>query len=99
MEEKDNEFIENVTEFVKYWHEGQKDKGGEEYYKHPMYVGQVSNYVAGRMGKDIIFKTKCFILGCCHDLLEDTECTIEDIQNFLYDNDMRNAYFYCGNFE
>lgn len=99
MRDEIDQFAEKMTEFIKYWHKGQKDRGGEEYYKHPLYVGKNSNYVAGVLRKDIAFKTESFILGCCHDLLEDTNCTIGDIQRFLYENDIHNAYFYDGNFE
>lgn len=99
MDKRDEQSMKNLYEFVGRWHEGQTDRGGQPYINHLKYVGNLSAKVAQEMGKDNEFVLKCFVLGLCHDLLEDTKCNIKDIQNFLYHEEIANAYFLCGHFE
>ena len=49
-------------------HKGQKDKGGEDYFKHPL---AVSNKLSGEKDK---------IVALLHDVIEDTDVTVNDLK-------------------
>ena len=49
-------------------HKGQKDKGGEDYFKHPL---AVSNKLSGEKDK---------IVALLHDVIEDTDVTVNDLR-------------------
>ena len=49
-------------------HKGQKDKGGEDYFKHPL---AVSNKLSGKKEK---------IVALLHDVIEDTDVTVNDLK-------------------
>lgn len=49
-------------------HKGQKDKGGEDYFKHPL---TVSNKLSGEKDK---------IVALLHDVIEDTDVTVNDLR-------------------
>lgn len=49
-------------------HKGQKDKGGEDYFKHPL---TVSNKLSGEKDK---------IVALLHDVIEDTDVTVNDLK-------------------
>ncbi|MBE6122275.1 MAG: TIGR02452 family protein [Erysipelotrichaceae bacterium] len=49
-------------------HEGQKDKGGNPYFLHPVFVSQHLETIAEK------------IVGLLHDVVEDTDITIEDLR-------------------
>jgi metal dependent phosphohydrolase len=49
-------------------HKGQKDKGGEDYFNHPL---TVSNKLSGEKDK---------IVALLHDVIEDTDVTVNDLR-------------------
>ena len=49
-------------------HEGQKDKGGNPYFLHPVFVSEHLETIAEK------------IVGLLHDVVEDTDITIEDLR-------------------
>ena len=53
-------------------HQGQKDKAGADYINHPVTV-------ASNVGDD----ESAMIVALLHDLVEDTDVTLEDLQEFL----------------
>ena len=63
--------IEKCIEFMKKKHEGQKRKHGTPYYTHPL---AVSN-----MLKEKGYGEEYQVAGLFHDLLEDTDCTEQEI--------------------
>lgn len=63
---------------VKY-HRNQKDKGGNPYIEHPLWV--MSN-VTG---------IKCKIAAVLHDIVEDTKITIEDLKIYGFDDEIVDA--------
>ncbi|MEX0609273.1 MAG: hypothetical protein WD016_11820 [Balneolaceae bacterium] len=65
-----------VLEFVKQEHGDQQRKYSDEpYWKHLVRVAEISNkYLKGGEGVEV---------ALCHDLLEDTECTEEQLYNQL----------------
>ncbi len=63
--------FEECVEFIKSKHNGQKRKHGTDYYLHPLRVSE--------MLKEKGFNEYYQITGLFHDLLEDTDCTYEDI--------------------
>lgn len=63
---------------VKY-HKNQRDKGGNPYIEHPLWV--MSN-VTG---------IKCKIAAVLHDIVEDTEITIEDLKVYGFDDEIVDA--------
>ena len=67
-----DEDIEKALNFCITYHEGQYRKSGEEYAVHPILVANIVAYYGG--DKEMI------IASLLHDVVEDTECTIEDIK-------------------
>lgn len=63
--------LEKCIEFIKEKHEGQKRKNGTPYYTHPMAVCN--------MLKENGFGEDYQVTGLFHDLLEDTNCTEQEI--------------------
>ena len=63
--------LEKAIEFMKQKHEGQKRKHGTPYHTHPLAVA--------KMLKEKGFPIEYQIAGLFHDLLEDTNATIEEI--------------------
>lgn len=65
--------------FVKNKHEGQKRKyTGEDYYTHPLAVAHI-------LDDGVCYRIKYGTeIALCHDLLEDTDCTIGELLDFLY---------------
>ena len=76
VEDYNPEEIENVTKAYKFaeaMHEGQYRQSGEPYITHPLHVA----YILAEMHADGC--TLC--AGLLHDVLEDCECTKEEIAN------------------
>ena len=69
--------IGRAIERIKKAHSGQKDKAGEDYYKHPI---QVARLVEG--GYSYI------MVALLHDIVEDTETKLEDLH---YDDEIVSA--------
>lgn len=66
--------IEKAIEFMKQKHRGQKRKQGTPYHTHPLAVAKLL--------KDKGFPIEYQIAGLFHDLIEDTDCTYEEIISF-----------------
>ena len=63
------ELFQVALKIAKNAHQGQKDKSGQPYLSHPIAVSE--------MGKTIQEK----IVGILHDVVEDSEWTLEDLRN------------------
>ncbi len=70
--------IEEIKEYVKNKHEGQKRKQGTPYYFHP--------YAVAEMLKSKGFNEEYQIAGLLHDTLEDTNATKEEILKLTNEN-------------
>ena len=66
--------LEKAIEFIKQKHAGQKRKQGTPYHTHPLAVAKLL--------KDKGFPIEYQIAGLFHDLIEDTDCTYEEIISF-----------------
>ena len=58
--------------FAKKWHDGQTRKTGEPFYSHPLAVAEIAS--------EYYFKTDVIVAAVLHDIVEDTECTVKDIE-------------------
>ncbi|MEZ2142224.1 GTP pyrophosphokinase [Bradyrhizobium sp. DN5] len=67
--------IEQTIAFIKSAHAGQVDKGGVEYWKHPVSV-------MNRLGPDA--SIECKLVALLHDVIEDTRYTAEDLLRLGY---------------
>ena len=70
------ERIRRAFEFANSAHAGVKRKSGEPYIIHPLAVAQI---VSGEMG----LGATSIISAILHDVVEDTDYTLEDIQNLF----------------
>lgn len=73
---KDTELIRKAFDLAKESHKGVKRKSGEPYIVHPIAVAKI---VTAEMGLGVTSIT-CALL---HDVVEDTEYTLEDIEHFF----------------
>lgn len=64
--------LHKVIDFVTFWHSGQKRSNGSDYINHPLSVMNRLHF-AGIKDKDVLYT------ALCHDLLEDTSVTPEEI--------------------
>lgn len=69
----DFELIERAYDFAAKAHEGQKRHSGEPYITHPLAVARIL--------ANLELDQETIIAGLLHDTVEDTEVTLEDIQN------------------
>ena len=60
-------------------HKGQKDKGGEDYFKHPL---TVSNKLSGDKEK---------VVALLHDVVEDTDVTVNDLKEAGFSDEVVSA--------
>jgi (p)ppGpp synthase/HD superfamily hydrolase len=67
--------IEDTIAFIKSAHAGQVDKGGVEYWMHPVSVMH-------RLGPDA--SDECRLVALLHDVIEDTRYTAEDLRTMGY---------------
>jgi (p)ppGpp synthase/HD superfamily hydrolase len=67
--------IEDTIAFIKVAHAGQVDKGGEEYWKHPVSV-------MNRLHPDASYDAK--LVALLHDVIEDTEFGPADLNQMGY---------------
>lgn len=72
--EKDRELIKKAFELAKEAHKGSKRKSGEPYIIHPIEVAKIVTTEIGLGPKSVA----CALL---HDVVEDTDYTLEDIEN------------------
>ncbi len=70
----DQEMIRKAFHLANEAHKGMRRKSGEPYILHPIAVAKIVTYEIGLGAKSVI----CAIL---HDVVEDTEYTVEDIEN------------------
>jgi GTP pyrophosphokinase len=73
---KDTELIRKAFDLAKESHKGVKRRSGEPYILHPIAVAKI---VTAEMGLGVTSIT-CALL---HDVVEDTEYTLEDIEHFF----------------
>lgn len=71
--------IDDTIEFIKRAHMGQFDKGGVEYWKHPVSV-------MNRLPPDASLNEK--LAALLHDVLEDTEYTAQDLLTLGYPHEV-----------
>jgi guanosine-3',5'-bis(diphosphate) 3'-pyrophosphohydrolase len=69
------ERIKNAYQFAAKAHEGQKRDSGEDYIQHPLEVGNILF--------DLGMDTTSIVASLLHDVVEDTETTIEDISKLF----------------
>jgi (p)ppGpp synthase/HD superfamily hydrolase len=67
--------IDDTINFIKIAHAGQFDKGGVEYWKHPVSVMY-------RLGPDA--SEDCKLGALLHDVIEDTQCTEASLRDLGY---------------
>ena len=70
-----NEQLEIAIELASKYHKGQIDKGGNAYILHPL---EVMNNVDRMESK---------IVAVLHDIIEDTECTVNTLREWGIDED------------
>lgn len=70
------ELIRKAYLFAKESHEGQTRKSGEPYIIHPIAVAQIVN-------NDMQLGAAPVMAALLHDVVEDTDCTIEDIESMF----------------
>ena len=72
--------FEDTVRFIQKAHEGQTDKQGEEYWKHPVQVaGIVATMFNGTEDEKIA--------ALLHDVTEDTNYTIDDLRQMGFSSD------------
>ncbi|MRT91813.1 bifunctional (p)ppGpp synthetase/guanosine-3',5'-bis(diphosphate) 3'-pyrophosphohydrolase [Ancylomarina sp. 16SWW S1-10-2] len=70
--------IEKAFHFACEAHKGVRRKSGEPYIIHPIKVAEIA-------AKEIGLGTKSIVAALLHDVVEDTDCTIEDIAHHFGD--------------
>jgi guanosine-3',5'-bis(diphosphate) 3'-pyrophosphohydrolase len=78
FEQIDNLSLDRAVEFAMEAHEGQFRKSGEPYIVHPILVGTLVAKVSG--------DETMVIAGILHDVVEDTEKTVEEIRDIFGDD-------------
>ena len=75
-ENADFEMINRAYKFAEEHHKGQKRNSGEDYIIHPLNV----SLILAEMNMD----TATIVAGLLHDVVEDTDVTLEDIKEKTY---------------
>lgn len=70
--------IEKAKTMCMYWHAGQKDKSGKEYFEHPFAVAEMVKH-ADVSGMTYLEYETAICAAYLHDVLEDTDCPISDM--------------------
>ncbi len=78
LPEKDREEIKEAAEYIIKKHEGQYRKSGEPYYIHPI--------EASKILADLKLDKTTIISGLLHDVVEDTDTTLEEISEKFGDD-------------
>lgn len=76
ISDKNKEIIRKAFEFAKSAHEGVKRRSGEPYILHPIAVARIAT-------EEIGLGTKSIIASLLHDVVEDTDYTVEDISTMF----------------
>lgn len=71
--EEDLKLIKEAYDFAAFNHEGQFRQSGEPYVTHPLNVA----LILASLG----FDSNCIIAGLLHDVVEDTDVTIEEVES------------------
>src|SRR4051812_4881954 len=74
--------LESTIEFIKHAHAGQVDKGGTDYWRHPVSV-------MNRLRADA--SEECRMVALLHDVIEDTAYTAEYLRQMGYSAAVVNA--------
>lgn len=74
QDEENRKLISKAFQFASDAHQGMKRKSGEPYIVHPIEVARIVN-------QEIGLGVKSVVSALLHDVVEDTEVTIEDIEN------------------
>lgn len=75
-EQKNIDLIDKAFHFACKAHSGVRRKSGEPYILHPISVATIS-------AKEIGLGTKSIVASLLHDVVEDTEYTVDDIENLF----------------
>ena len=76
MTEESMKMIRRAFEFAREAHQGVRRKSGEPYILHPLAVAKIAV-------KEIGLGTKSAVAALLHDVVEDTDYTVEDIANLF----------------
>lgn len=74
--EESVKLIRRAFEFAREAHQGVRRKSGEPYILHPLAVAKIAV-------KEIGLGTKSAVAALLHDVVEDTDYTVEDIANLF----------------
>ncbi len=74
----DIEQINRAIYYAKKYHANQKRDSGELFYSHPLAVAE--------MVSDYLFDTDAIIIAILHDIVEDTDVTVEMVKEWFGDN-------------
>jgi len=74
--DESKKLIRRAFEFSKEAHQGVRRKSGEPYILHPIAVAKIAT-------KEIGLGTKSVMAALLHDVVEDTDYTVEDIANLF----------------
>lgn len=73
-----------ILDFATKKHEGQvRRNSGLPYITHPIAVADMAESYGSSNGDDRLYLEMLWTVGLCHDLLEDTDCTIEELEDIL----------------
>lgn len=73
---ENKQMIRQAFEFANDAHKGMKRRSGEPYILHPIAVAKIT-------AKEIGLRTKSVVAALLHDVVEDTDYTVEDIANLF----------------
>lgn len=79
VDDRDYERLKDAFEFARQAHQGQKRKSKEPYITHPIAVARIA---AVELKLDVNVVISCFL----HDVVEDTEVTIDDVRRRFGDD-------------
>lgn len=85
------EILDGVSQLTRYYFQLKRDKGGNEYLKHLYYVASEIHKEGKSHLDEEDFYYKAEIVGMLHDILEDTECTEQEIRNIGCDDEIIDA--------
>lgn len=64
-------------------HKGQVDKSGKDYINHPIKVSAFTHELCVHNNKSEEFTIKAMIVALLHDVVEDTDTTLEDLKPYF----------------
>lgn len=74
---------EKTEEFVKALFHDKVDKAGHPYYGHCDFVASYSYHYALALGLSVEKAELLYLVGLCHDVLEDTETTEAELSSYI----------------